>query len=68
MSTFTKDMSILEALGLHPDARSIFERYGMTCSLCLGANYETIEAGAIMHSVDPDEVLRELNELPTLSV
>lgn len=64
MDTFHKDMSILEALGLHPGAHAVFEQYGMTCSLCLGASYESIEAGAIMHSVDPDDVLAALNRLP----
>jgi hybrid cluster-associated redox disulfide protein len=67
VDAFQKDMSILEALGQNPGARSVFERYGMTCSLCLGASYESIEAGAIMHSVDPDEVLKALNELPATS-
>jgi hybrid cluster-associated redox disulfide protein len=63
---FRKDMSILEALDTHPGARAVFERYGMTCSLCLEADHETIEAGAIMHSVDVIEVLQKLNELPAI--
>lgn len=67
MDEFRKDMPILEALGRHPGARAVFERYGMTCSLCLGASYESIEAGAIMHSVDPDEVLKALNRLSAAS-
>jgi hybrid cluster-associated redox disulfide protein len=63
MTTFQKDMSIIDALELHPGARAVFERHGMTCCLCLGASMESIEAGAIMHSVDPDEVVGELNLL-----
>ena len=57
-------MSIIDALEIHPGARAVFERHGMTCCLCLGASMESIEAGAIMHAVDPDEVVGELNRLP----
>lgn len=64
MVLFTKDMSILEALEKHPDARTVFERHGMTCCLCIGAQLESIESGAIMHAVDPDRVVDELNSLP----
>jgi len=64
MARFTREMSIFEALAAHPGAREVFERHGMACSLCIGAQSETIEAGAILHQVDPDEVVAELNRLP----
>lgn len=60
---FTKEMSILDALGSHPQARAVFESHGMTCCLCMGATSESVEAGAIMHQVDPDAVVDELNRL-----
>jgi hybrid cluster-associated redox disulfide protein len=63
MVTFAKDMSILEALEAHPRSRRVFEYHGMACCLCIGANLETIEAGAIMHDVDPDLIVDELNRL-----
>ena len=63
MARFTKEMSILEALEADPGARTIFEQHGMTCCLCIGAQSESIEAGAIMHQVDPDLVVDELNRL-----
>jgi hybrid cluster-associated redox disulfide protein len=63
MVAFAKDMSILEALEAHPRSRRVFEHYGMACCLCIGANLETIEAGAIMHDVDPDLIVEELNRL-----
>ena len=63
MPSFRKEMSILEALELHPQARQVFEQHGMTCCLCMGATSESIEAGAIMHAVDPDTVVDELNLL-----
>jgi hybrid cluster-associated redox disulfide protein len=64
MMRFTKDMSIFEALAADPEARSVFEGHGMACCLCIGAQSETIEAGAILHQVDPDAVVAELNQLP----
>ena len=35
----------------------------MACCLCIGAKSESIEAGAIMHQVDPEIVVDELNRL-----
>lgn len=63
MPVFTKEMSILEALESHPKAREVFEAHGMACCLCVGATSESVEAGAIMHLVDPDVVVAELNDL-----
>jgi hybrid cluster-associated redox disulfide protein len=60
---FTKDMSIFQALETDPAVREVFERHGMACCLCIGAQSESIEAGAILHQVDPDVVVSELNGL-----
>ena len=49
MARFHKDMSIFEALESDPGARGVFESHGMACCLCIGAQSETIEAGAILH-------------------
>ena len=35
----------------------------MACCLCIGAQSESIEAGAILHQVDPETVVAELNQL-----
>jgi len=64
MTRFTKDMSIFEALAADPEARAVFESHGMACCLCIGAQSETVEAGAILHQVDPEVVVGELNRLP----
>ena len=63
MVRFPKEMSIFEALEADADAREVFESHGMSCCLCIGAQSETIEAGAILHQVDPDLVVGELNRL-----
>jgi hybrid cluster-associated redox disulfide protein len=63
MARFSKEMSIFEALESEPDARAVFESHGMACCLCIGAQSESIEAGAILHQVDPELVVEELNRL-----
>jgi len=63
MTRFHKDMSIFEALEADPGARDVFESHGMSCCLCIGAQSESIEAGAILHQVDPELVVGELNRL-----
>jgi hybrid cluster-associated redox disulfide protein len=61
---FNKHMSIFEALATHEAVREVFESHGMSCCLCIGAQSESIEAGAILHKVDPDVVVAQLNALP----
>jgi hybrid cluster-associated redox disulfide protein len=63
MAAFTKDMSIFQALEADSRARGVFESHGMSCCLCIGAQSESIEAGAILHQVDPEIVVAELNGL-----
>jgi len=63
MTRFNKDMSIFEALEAEPGAREVFESHGMACCLCIGAQSESIEAGSILHQVDPELVVGELNRL-----
>jgi hybrid cluster-associated redox disulfide protein len=67
MTTFTKDMSILEALQSDPRARDVFTAHGLACIGCMGAMMESIEDGARMHGIDPSAIVRELNGLQPLS-
>lgn len=66
MATFTKTMSILEALQADPRARDVFTAHGLACIGCMGAMLESIEDGAKMHGIDTQTLLRELNSLPPL--
>jgi hybrid cluster-associated redox disulfide protein len=63
---FKKEMSILDALQAHPKARDIFKKYEMACLSCMGAMQESIEAGAGMHGIDIDVLMKELNELEVI--
>jgi hybrid cluster-associated redox disulfide protein len=60
---FNRDMTILEALRVHPRSRDVFLRNGMTCVNCMGAQMESIEVGARMHELDVEALLEELNRL-----
>lgn len=61
----TKDTSIFEAIQTHPEVREVFKKHGMGCLSCMGAEAESIEAGAQMHGIDLDQLLQELNSLIT---
>ena len=61
---FSKDMSIGEALQAHPKAIEVFNKYHMGCFSCMGATAESIESGALMHGIDLDALMADLNALP----
>ena len=61
---FHKDMNIGEVISLHPGAEKIIEKYfGGGCFTCPGSNMESITFGSTMHGVDPEAIVKELNEL-----
>ncbi len=60
----TKDSTIGEVLKEHPGARKVIEKYfGNGCFTCPGINVESISFGAMMHNVDPEKIVKEINEL-----
>ncbi len=60
---FTKEMSMMEALQADPRAKDVFASYGIDCMGCMGVGVESIEDGAKMYGVDPDELVADLNKL-----
>ena len=61
----TKDSVIGEVIRDNPAARDIIQKYfGGGCFTCPGINMESISFGSMMHNLDPDKVVREINELP----
>lgn len=61
---FNKDMNIGEVIKAHPGAEKIIEKYfGGGCFTCPGMNMESLSFGATMHSIDPDAIVKELNQL-----
>ncbi|MFH1220095.1 MAG: DUF1858 domain-containing protein [Candidatus Eisenbacteria bacterium] len=61
--TITKDTIIEEVLKTHPEAIRVFMKYNLGCIACMGATTESIEMGARMHGIDPEPIVKELNEL-----
>jgi len=59
----TKDMMIMEMLEKFPETLEVVFEYGIHCAGCGMSEYETIEQGAAVHGIDPDELLADLNEL-----
>ncbi len=62
---FDKDMVIGEILEANPGAIKVIEKYfGQGCFTCPGMRTESISFGALMHNIDPETIVKELNELP----
>ncbi len=61
---FNKDMVIGEVLKVSPGAIKVIQKYfGQGCFTCPGMNMESISFGALMHNIDPEVIVKELNEI-----
>ncbi|MDD4344303.1 MAG: DUF1858 domain-containing protein [Eubacteriales bacterium] len=58
----TKDMGITDTVQKYPETIEVFMRFGMGCIGCAAASFENIEEGALVHGIDPDEIVAKLNE------
>jgi len=64
VAKYNKDMNIGDVIRSHPEAEKVIEKYfGNGCFTCPGMNMESLSFGATMHSLDPDVIVKELNEL-----
>jgi hybrid cluster-associated redox disulfide protein len=59
----TKDTIIEDVLKSHPKAIMVLMKHNLGCIACMGATQESIEQGARMHGLDPEPIVKELNEL-----
>ena len=59
--TITKDMIISEVLDLDRHTIPIFFANGLHCLGCVMASGETIEEACMVHGLDCDNLLNELN-------
>jgi hybrid cluster-associated redox disulfide protein len=58
----TKDSIIGEVLRTVPGAKAIIEKYfGNGCFTCPGINMESIAFGSMMHNLDPNKIVDEIN-------
>lgn len=61
---FTKDSVIGDVIKSSPEATKVIEKYfGNGCFTCPGINVESISFGSMMHNIDPEKVVKEINEL-----
>ena len=60
----SKNTVIGDALEICPSAIKVIEKYfGNGCFTCPGMKMEDISFGSLMHGIDPDKVVDEINEL-----
>jgi len=62
MTKVSKEMIIAEVLGLDVGTAPIFFASGMHCLGCPAAMGETIEEACLVHGMDPDVLVGELND------
>jgi hybrid cluster-associated redox disulfide protein len=64
-----KNSTIKEILRTYPDAKKFFNEQDMACSSCFAVNFDTLEKGALMHGLEANTLVDELNNflktLPT---
>ena len=64
-----KNSTIKEILSTYPDAKKFFNEREMACSSCFAVNFDTLEKGALMHGLEANTLVYELNNflktLPT---
>jgi hybrid cluster-associated redox disulfide protein len=58
---YSRDTLIRDVLTSHPGAVAIFERHGLACAACVGADMETLASVATMHDIPLAELLADLN-------
>ena len=58
----SKDMTIAEVLRQNPNTAKVFMGHGMHCLGCATATGETIEQAAMVHGIQLDTLLNELNQ------
>jgi len=57
-----KDTLIVDALKINPNAAEILMRYGMGCLGCPSSQMETLEQAAMIHGINLEELMNELNK------
>lgn len=60
----TKETIIGDVIKNVPGGRAIIEKYfGNGCFTCPGINMESLSFGAMMHNLDPNKIVDEINAL-----
>ena len=62
MAQVTKDTMIGELLQIDEGVAPILLNIGMHCLGCPSSQMETIEEAAMVHGIDPDELVKSIND------
>ena len=62
MVTITKETIIGDILDIAPQTAPLFMAIGMHCLGCPASRGETVEEACMVHGIDPEELLEELNK------
>lgn len=60
MAKITKDMTIGEAISLDQNIIPVLLDIGMHCLGCPASQAETLEEAAMVHGLDPDELMAKI--------
>lgn len=67
-----KNTTINEIISAHPETVKFFSDLKMSCSGCFAVNFDTVENGALMHGMDVNALIKQLDQfirsLPASSV
>ncbi|VAX24452.1 hypothetical protein MNBD_NITROSPINAE01-61 [hydrothermal vent metagenome] len=61
MGKITNDMILHSVMKEFSGSVAVFDSYNMGCKSCSGGRIETVEWGAMVHGIAPDELLKKLN-------
>jgi hybrid cluster-associated redox disulfide protein len=62
MATITKDMTIAQAIALDQNIIPVLLEIGMHCLGCPSAQAETLEEAAMVHGLDPEDLMDRISE------
>ena len=62
MAKVTKSMLIGELLTVDPNIAPILMRAGMHCLVCPSSQMESLEEAAMVHGIDPDDLVNDIND------
>lgn len=62
MAKVTKDMLIGQLITLDPNIAPILMRAGMHCLGCPSSQMETIEEAAMVHGINPEDLVNRIND------
>lgn len=61
----TKDMKIEDVVNQYPETMVVFMKHGLHCVGCHVSAFESIEEGAMVHGINVDALIYDLNRVVT---